>query len=225
MGQIEKTNIGIVGAGQASITFLKALLGMPNYVVKGVCDLSNTSPGMVFGKRNRIYTTTNMEELVKRCRVHVILELTGSAKVLSLIEEMKLPGQEIVSSKMAKMMYDIIEQSNDETKATVTSFLTEIDRSTLGMKEAIRPIEETHSQIGLILREMHIINTNASIEATQLGDRGLAFSIIVERIAELNQDIKKSLELIAKAGVTLEESLKGLLDTRNSLSSELTKKE
>lgn len=102
------TKVGIVGAGKGGASILKALHGLPEIEIVGIADLKDDAPGMQMAKKMGVWTTRDIVELLNLPGLDIIIEATGSQKVLDLVYDKKPEAVTVVDSHVAKLMWVLV---------------------------------------------------------------------------------------------------------------------
>ncbi|EGW36884.1 methyl-accepting chemotaxis protein [Desulfosporosinus sp. OT] len=106
-------NIVIIGGGIGGVSMIKAFHALQEVNIVGVVDVRTDAPGIVLARNIGIKTTTNMDDLLRKTSVEIIIDVTGNEKVNELIMQNKLPESDVINSHVAKLMHTLV--SNRET--------------------------------------------------------------------------------------------------------------
>lgn len=99
--------IAIVGAGNGGRAILSALRALNTVKVVGVADLNAQAPGMLLARELGIPVTTDVDTLISRSDLDVIIEATGRSEVVSRIQQLKAQGTELIQSQAAQLMMEL----------------------------------------------------------------------------------------------------------------------
>jgi methyl-accepting chemotaxis protein len=204
-------NIVIVGGGHAALTLLGCFSAMTESRVIGVADLRPEAPGMVRARELGIHTTTDMEALVTRADVHLVIDVTGVARVRAAISALLRPEQEVMSAAAAKVMYDVIELRQRQNQAASAHLSKEFRGFGTRLSGARESIDKSLEQVDKVLSAMKIVALNAKIEASRAGAAGRAFGVVAEEMKRMTANAQTALETIRRASTDTHETL-GELD-------------
>ncbi|MBF0123952.1 MAG: hypothetical protein HQL60_01290 [Magnetococcales bacterium] len=207
----ERKTVGIVGGGENGKELLQLFVGSKRIEVIYVTDTDANAPAIVLAKKHGIKTTTNMESAIKGQPVDFILEATGSADVVDLINSHRGQG-EVLTSASALMFYGVLKEHRDGTNQQVFADLSdvrrEIDRNTRDVSKTLHGIEK-------ISNELEVLAINAGIQASRAGEFGKGFAVVAgevkgtARVArELAGDIDRVISEISSMSEKIEQSLR-----------------
>lgn len=194
-------NIGIIGAGKASVLIMEKLKQLDGYTVLAISDINEDAPGMKTARKLKIDATTDMTQLLNNPSLEVIFELTGNQHVLREISEQKGHGKTIVPSAVARILFDIISSQAEQGLALATKVSGDFDALQEELNGTLTPIDESSAMIDKMLKESRILSMNAKLEAARAGRAGAAFAVVVERIESMTSQINTALESISGASV------------------------
>ncbi len=100
--------VALVGAGAGGRAILAALATLDTAQVVGVADLRPDAPGIVLAHDLGIPTTTDIDTLIARADLNVIIEATGRADVLSRLQQLKHPKTQLIGAEAAHLMMDLV---------------------------------------------------------------------------------------------------------------------
>jgi hypothetical protein len=203
-------NIALVGGGKAAVSILDHFLLFREHRVIGVADIKSDAPGIVRALELGVETTSDMNGMVKRNDVELIIEITGSEKVQDMLREILRPDQQMVTAKGAKLMTDLIEIQTTRNAAVAEAISRDFSEITNSLENTLNNIEISFHTIERLLREGSIISINASIEAARAGKAGKPFEVVVQRIAEMVNQIKDASDIIGQASVETNGTLANL---------------
>ncbi len=192
-------NIALVGGGKAAVSILDHFLSFREHQVVGVADIKTDAPGILRAKELGLETTNDMEILVKRADVDLIIEITGSEKVQEILRGLLRPDQQLVTARGAKLMTDLIEIQATHNAEVADGISLDFADLTKSLENTLKNIEISFHTIERLLREGNIISINASIEAARAGAAGKPFEVVVKRIAEMVNQIKEASNIIGQA--------------------------
>ena len=200
-------NIAIVGGGHAALTLLDCFANLTESRVVGVADLRLDAPGMVRARELGIQTTTDMDALVTRHDVELVIEITGVDRVRTRINGLLRPGQEVMSAAAAKVMYDVIELRKSQNQAASAHLSKEFRGFGGRLSSARESIDKSLEQVDKVLSAMKIVALNAKIEASRAGTAGRAFGVVAEEMKRMTANAQTALETIRRASTDTHETL------------------
>lgn len=105
--------VGIVGAGQGGASMLKALHGLAEVDLLGIADINNDAPGMQLAREFGVFTTKSIEDLLKKPGLDILIEATGSQKVLEMVYAAKPATVTVVDSHVVRLMWLLVASRED----------------------------------------------------------------------------------------------------------------
>ncbi len=102
-------NLAIVGGGKGGCTILKALYGLEEFRIIGLCDINTDSPGSKLARELGVSTFQNLVEFMQLSNVEVIIEATGNQRVLEQIQHLKSNEVALIDSHLANVMMTFAE--------------------------------------------------------------------------------------------------------------------
>ncbi len=210
-------NIALVGGGNASILFMDNIRELKEYTVAMVCDIRADAPGIVRAREEGIPTTTELEDVTSSDDIKIILEITGNEKVFQTLQDTIQDHQILISAETAKLMFDIIEHHDAAMQASNKRFGSAFDGFVNTFTLSVAPIDESHSQLHQLLRQITFINLNAKIEAVKVGERAAAFGVVIDELAKIIKYIDSSIGLIDNGLGSIKESIASVKRTRSEL--------
>lgn len=207
-------NIVFIGGGNAAKELLEIFIDDNSVNILSVVDLNYEATGMLYARNMGISTSTDMDEVIKRMDVNVILEVTGNAKVRKRIIELMREDQDIITADAARMMYGLMCKQAIERNSNIAD---EIIKLSSHLVNVIKSIDKTSHEIKKILNISQIITLNTQIEAAHIGEEGRTFRVIGERLQDMFEDIKKALDTINQSSQDGHSSLKLLEETEKNL--------
>ena len=101
--------IAIIGAGKGGTDILKALLKMPGVVIKHVCDVNPSAPGIELARQQGIQCHTQMNEICRDKEIDLIFEVTGRKNIFAQILEIKQDNTRVIGSDDARIIFNLID--------------------------------------------------------------------------------------------------------------------
>ncbi len=113
-------NAGIIGGGNACLNLLRLLDEDRSTRLKmrilGVSDISPDSPGFRYARELKLFTTTHFEELFSLDGLNLIVELTGSNKVLDEIIRKKPSHISVIDHVGIRLLWDLIQTEAEKVQ-------------------------------------------------------------------------------------------------------------
>ena len=181
-----RKRVGIVGGGRGGVTFLEVLLSCDDTEVVYVCDAKADAPAIIKAREHNVTVFMDLDQAVRQ-KTDIVLEVTGSEKVLALLRD-KLPKDvRLVDSSLSQFFFTSMVSHQQATNAGVAAELSTmretILQDTKGILGLVRDIENLTSRL-------HMIGLNASVEAARIGEQGKAFAIVAEAVQEAAKDVR-----------------------------------
>lgn len=85
---MNKVKIGLIGAGRTGTPLMENLSKYDYVEIKGVADISDDSPGMIFAKEKGIFTTTDPMDLAHMgADIDIMIEVSGDGSFKKKLKE------------------------------------------------------------------------------------------------------------------------------------------
>lgn len=141
--------LGIIGAGSGGANLLKTFLSTPNIHVIGIADPNPHSPGIVYAKKNRVYTTANFQDLFQKPGKKILFDATGVQAVAEQLAALATEDTVVISPDVAKLFWEIV-----DTKEEINKTLIQESDSLLNfIEEGLEHIETLNSSHGEALEK------------------------------------------------------------------------
>jgi PAS domain S-box-containing protein len=108
-----KNKVAIVGMGNKGSAVYRILRGMNNVRVVGVADLNMTSAGMVLARRDKVFVTDNVDELVAIPDINTIIHATGNSEVMARIYKLRRDGVTVLEARSGNLLMDILQAKEE----------------------------------------------------------------------------------------------------------------
>ena len=210
-------NIVIIGGGKASLTLMDYFLSTEEIKVTGIADIKEDAPGIQRAKELKIPTTTRMEDLIRRSDTHTVIEITGNDKVRKAIVDMLRPDQEMISAKVAKLIFDMIEAQRKRNAMSSEKLSLEFRELSRRLASASEKIQSLSKKINEVFLSMKILTMNAMIEASRAGDAGRSFGVVAEEMKKMVSSAEAAFEDIASASQEAKGMLENLDQAENKM--------
>ena len=203
--------IAIVGAGVGGTKLIELFHEIEEIEILSVIDKNLQSPGISIAKKYGIHCSTEIDEIDRR--VEMIIEATGSARVLDIIKTNFGDSKRVVESDVAQLLMFAIDKQVDMRKrlnfqleeinktslklhvemdkiCKITGDLnvinTELDASADQSKQFIEQTDEMTRAVNKITQQIKILGLNANIEAARAGEHGRGFSVVATEVQKMS---------------------------------------
>ncbi|MEW6661428.1 MAG: methyl-accepting chemotaxis protein [Bacillota bacterium] len=138
--------IAIVGGGKGGTSILRVFHGLPDIEVIGLADVDPHAPGMQLAQQLKVPTSTRFADFLSQPGLDIVIEATGSAKVLEAIKGSLRPETTLVDSHVAKLMMYLV-QAKEEMAAHLHAQAQELASMAELLTNTIRQLVNATSQI------------------------------------------------------------------------------
>lgn len=153
--------VAVIGGGKGGTSILKAFHGIGGFTILGICDVNETAPGLQVARKLGIQTFTDVGQVMRIPGLEVVIEATGSDKVVKIIQEQKDESVTLVDSHAANIMMTLVESREEmihglhaesERLAQTAERLTNtVEQINMAMEEVAASAEEiAHRTSGLM---------------------------------------------------------------------------
>jgi len=169
--------------GLAFGTFLKEL----TLNIEAVVDLDPNAPGMEYAREHGIRTFTEVREALAIPGIELIIELTGSDKVLQEIYHILPPGMKMIDHVAAQIFWDLT-NAQEESERQLKE-MTRLERRVERERLFLQGLFDTIPDLVVVLsRDMKILRANQR------------FADFVGVVEDLNLDKGKVVVMVAFFG-------------------------
>ena len=193
------TRIAIVGGGRGALAFMNTLTSDAYTKIEGISDPNPAAPALVVARELGIPVARELDEILRRTPVDVVLELTGREDVRRKTWDITEGKFDFMSSGAARMMFDLMKRQEAEKNESVADDLGQVVAK---MRESVRTTDETVRDIRGVLREMHILALNSAVEAARSGDAGAGFRVMAGRMHDLVGQLEKAMGKVEDSSTT-----------------------
>lgn len=122
------TSIAIIGGGQGGTSILKAFSGIDKFRILGICDVNRNAPGLQLAREMSVPVYSDIDTILREPGLDVVIEATGSDKVINAIYEKKQDKTIVIDSHVANVLMtltesheEIVKKANSKKEAFKTS--------------------------------------------------------------------------------------------------------
>jgi methyl-accepting chemotaxis protein len=145
----ERMKAVMVGGGRAAVAVINSFSQLPSIELVGISDICSDAPGVVRARELGIPYYADMADLIEIPHVTMVIELTGVASVRQKIKQLIKTGQEVVSSRTMKIIFDMLDLIQEKTKSlqsgikdNLNEVISHINNATLELKAKAELISE-----------------------------------------------------------------------------------
>jgi hypothetical protein len=209
-----KITLGIVGGGKGGNQILKYIAGIGSFQILYIVDVNPNAIAFESARKLGIISSTNFDLTLKSNPADFIIEATGSRSVYERITALVPATTEILNSKSALLIFNMLDESRKMTNSRVKNDIEAIRTEIVAETERVNNFLQ---DINGITVGMKILAMNASVEAARSGIHGKGFGVVAEEIKSVSertrslaQNIEKINESIAEMSTRIDASLENL---------------
>jgi len=188
-----RITIGIVGGGKGGTEIFSIFSGSDQVRIVFLADRNPDAPAVRMARERGIPTYTDVEAAITESGAAFVVEATGSPKVLEMINRCAKGEEEIVTSRTALLLFNILEETrsrlNRDVFTDVQGIKDRIVDQTGHVENALKGIKEVDENIQLLA-------LNASIEAAHAKEHGRGFSVVADAIKKTSQKSRSLIDMI-----------------------------
>ncbi len=155
--------------------------------VKFVVVVNPDAPALVAARAKRI-PTFNSIDTVLTTNVDFILEVTGSQKVMEVLQKpIEGTGIRLITHDMAYINLEVMEESTKANRQVVISVIVAIKEKITSSSTGISTLLD---KIKDITRGMNILSINARIEAARAGEHGKGFAVVAQQMSNSTESVQ-----------------------------------
>ncbi|MFX4260767.1 sigma 54-interacting transcriptional regulator [Pelotomaculum propionicicum] len=106
--------VAIAGAGEDGYSAYRMLKEMKEVSITGIADKDPAAPGMAAARREGVFVTEEIKDLLVEPDLDVIIEATASPGVLDFIRQNKNSGTAIMEAKAANLIISMLRDKKEE---------------------------------------------------------------------------------------------------------------
>ena len=233
--------VAVVGAGAGGTKLIELFMEISEMDILSVIDKNFQSPGIELAKKAGIPFAADIEAIDNR--VDMIVEATGSAKVLDLLKNKFGDAKKIIDHDIAQLLMFVVDRQIDmrkqlnrqldEINVTSAKLHDEMNRivkntDTLNIinedlansaeqsNQFIEKTDEMTRAVNKITQQIKILGLNANIEAARAGEHGRGFSVVAT-------EVQKMSDSTSEFATQISELLKSLRGENETISAEISK--
>lgn len=149
--------IAIVGAGKGGASILKALAGISQIKVAGICDVNADAPGMKVARELGVSTFNELDKITSQSDLDVIFEATGNERVKAAIEQNKSDFTALVDSHAANIVMMLIDSREE--------MIHKLHKEAENLSKTAEMLAHTIEQVNATVQEV-------ASSAVMIADRG-----------------------------------------------------
>ncbi|WP_054693646.1 methyl-accepting chemotaxis protein [Syntrophomonas palmitatica] len=156
------TSIVIIGAGQGGTAILRNLMGIPNFKVLGICDVSAQAPGILLAQKSGIPTYSDLIKTLAIPGIDVLIEATGNARVQEIINQNLSENTSLIDAHGANLMMSMVEAREE--------MLRELHKEAEKLAGMSGDLNATVQNVSSIVEEVARYAQNVSNQSRQLSE-------------------------------------------------------
>ncbi len=107
-----QTNIVILGAGKGGTALLESLHHLPRICIMGIADENPQALGLQMARLHNIPNTHKPLELIQKNGIHLIVDVTGDARLPHFIDQHKHKDSEVLGGAGAKVLWGLVQHES-----------------------------------------------------------------------------------------------------------------
>jgi len=155
----------IIGGGKGCCAIIDLALGsfLRELVldIECVVDIDMGTPGMICARDRGISTVTDLEKALATPGLELILELTGSDRVLEKIYKLLPPGVKLIDHTFAHIFWDLVnaQEERDAQLIEITELKKHVERERMFLQSLFDTIPDLAAVLN---KEQRVVKANAS---------------------------------------------------------------
>jgi len=188
------STVGIIGGGKVGLNFLNLFSESNLTRVVYVVDKDEGAPAMVAARQQKIDTFTDMMKALGTTRPDFIIEVTGSTKVVEMIQKALDSHQtQFITHDMAFILLKVIESHRQRVAGTVRTDIQGIEKE---IANSLNTMESTVGEIRGTMTDLSFLALNARIESAHAGQHGKGFDIVAQRVGDCAETVSRMTQRI-----------------------------
>ncbi|MBN1141077.1 MAG: hypothetical protein JXB25_04670 [Deltaproteobacteria bacterium] len=207
----------IIGGGRAARIIIDHFATLKGYEIAGVVDPVAEAPGMVRARELGIETTADKAAMIGKKDVQLVFELTGRKEVEEEVQSLVRPDQQLIPSLGAKIACDLIVAHDGQSQKLAEQISHQFSLAIQKIEETLTGMKDSGSQMNHLLRHGYLVSLNAKVEAARAGQAGKAFSVVVDEVQRLVEQLQGALQHILATSDITEATLEELRSAQHDL--------
>ncbi|MFA5043967.1 MAG: HAMP domain-containing sensor histidine kinase [Kiritimatiellia bacterium] len=219
--------IAIIGAGKGGTAILETLLKMPRVVVKHVCDVDPSAPGIILARRRGIQCHTQMAAICADKGIDLIFEVTGRKEIFARVLAQKQENTRVIGSEDARIIFhlldlqqevsDRLEDYNLVLERRVLERTREQEKANRELEQKIVEYEKLNEKLQQINNEKtkYLMHATHQLKAPFAAIQSYTDLILEGYTGEIPKMTLAIVEKINKRCILLSDSIKGMLELAN----------
>ena len=187
----EQTRIGIVGGGRAAVAVLDFFAAYESVFVAGITDLNADAPGVKRAMQLGVTFVPTLAALMEK-PLDLVLELTGSPKVVKLIQDRLRRGQDLITAGGAKLLLDLIAHTQARTREVQS-----------GLASGVSSLDRVVGELGSVLGELEAQSTSIVGEAQSVAASAEQMSANMSSLARSAERSKGNITSVTRAATEI----------------------
>jgi len=219
--------IAIIGAGKGGTAILEMLLKMPRVVIKHICDVNASAPGIKLARQHDIKSHSQMTKICRDKEVDLIIEVTGRNEIFTQILAKKQKNTRVIGSDDARIIFhlldlqqkisDSLEDNNVILERRVLERTMELEKANTELEKKIIEHEKLNEKLLQINNEKtkYLMNATHQLKAPFAAIQAYADLILdgyAGKIPRITLDIIKK---IKERCLLLTDAIKDMLELAN----------
>ena len=207
----------IIGGGRGAKIIIDHFVQLKGYEIAGVVDPVESAPGIKRARELGIETSSDKATMISKKDVSLVLELTGKKEVEDEVKSLLRPDQQLIPAAGAKITCDLIESHDSQSQKLAEQISRQFDIAIHKIEETLEGMKDSGSTMNHLLRHGYLVSLNAKVEAARAGQAGKAFSVVVDEVQRLVEQLQSALQhILTTSGIT-EVTLEELRIAQHSL--------
>jgi signal transduction histidine kinase len=113
----------IIGAGQEVVPLIELLSAVDDVLLVGVCGMSAEAPGLLFARKRKIPTTTQIAKFIKNNDLDVIVEASGSKVFQAVLLKLVDKKTQVIDSRSMNVLLAVAQKTNAQERKKEFAFI------------------------------------------------------------------------------------------------------
>ena len=112
-----KHSVAIVGMGEKGGAVYRVLRSMESVRIAGVADLTLTTPGMILARKDKVFVTSDINELMLKPGIDTVIVTTGDIQAREIIRGSKARETDVMEVHDNKLLFAILQAKEELLEA------------------------------------------------------------------------------------------------------------